>query len=85
MALLRFLVIAFMIYLGFRLIVRYLLPLFGHYVVRKASERVTEQMTRQQQGRKVYQDNNMTIRKSDRSGKNASGTDEEYVDFQEID
>lgn len=85
MALLRFLVIAFMIYLGFRLIVRYLLPLFGHYVVRKASEQVTEQMTRQQQGRKIYQDGNMTIRKSDQRNKNANGADEEYIDFQEID
>jgi len=86
MGLFRFLVIAAVIYFGFRLVTRFLLPLFGQYVARKASEQVKEQMARQEQGKKIYQDEHITIRKNQRGGKKGEkGTDGEYVDYQEVD
>jgi len=85
MGLIRFLAIAFLIYFGFKLLVRFFLPLLGKYAIKKASENMQEQAKRAQDGPKVYEQGNVTIRKPAGGNTRSKSNDEEYVDFQEID
>lgn len=85
MGLIRFLVIAFGIYLIFRLITRIILPLAARYFVKKASENMHEQMKRRMDGEKIYQDGKVEIRKSKASPQEGSASGAgEYVDFEEV-
>jgi lipopolysaccharide export LptBFGC system permease protein LptF len=86
MGLLRFLALAALVYLLFRIIARFLLPWLTKKVVKKATERMEEQVKQRQQGQKIYQDEKVTIRKtqdSSKKGKNNTD-DDEYVDFEEV-
>lgn len=89
MGLLRFALILLGIYAAYWLIVRILLPRFGRYAVRKASERLQDQMKRQaerQQGQeRVYEDSDVTIHKTQQTKRTNSASDDEYVDFEEVD
>lgn len=85
MGLIRFLAIALLIYFGFKLLVRFFLPLLGKYAIKKASESMQEQAKRTQEGPKVYEQGNVTIRKPAAGNSRNRSSDEEYVDFQEID
>lgn len=90
MGLIRFILIGLCIYLSYRLLVRFVLPLLGRYAMKKAAERLQDQVKRnadKQQGKKrVYQDSEMTIHKTQdaKNDNGASNDDDEYVDFEEI-
>lgn len=87
MGLLRFLALAALIYLLFRIIARYILPWLTKKVVKKATERMQEQVKKQQDGEKVYQDEKVIIRKgkgNQRPIEDKSGNDDEYIDFEEV-
>ena len=85
MGLIRFLAIAAVIYLLFRIIARFVLPLLARSVFKKASKQMEEQMKQRTQGEKVYQDKDVTIRKTDQSTKRGgSDQDDEYIDFEEV-
>jgi hypothetical protein len=86
MGLLRFLALAALVYLLFRITARFVLPWLTKKVVKKATERMEEQVKQRQQGQKIYQDEKVTIRKtqdSSKKGKNNTD-DDEYVDFEEV-
>ncbi len=85
MGLLRFAAIAFLIYLLFRLIVRFLLPWLAKYFVKKATQNLQDQMNAKTEGEKIYQDEKVVIRKTNqkKSGDSKS-TDDEFVDFEEV-
>lgn len=89
MGLIKFLVIVLGIYAAYWLIVRILLPRFGRYAMKKASERLQDQMKRQaerQQGQeRIYQDEDVTIHKTQQTRRTNSASDDEYVDFEEVD
>tara|TARA_B110000046_G_scaffold127747_1_gene134141 strand:- start:1791 stop:2045 length:255 start_codon:yes stop_codon:yes gene_type:complete len=71
--------------LSFRLIVRYILPMLGLYVVKKASKNMEEKMKEKSQGQKIYQKGDTEIRlKSNQNGSSNSKTDD-YIDFEEVD
>jgi hypothetical protein len=87
MGLIRFLAIVALGYLLFKLIGRFLLPYLTRKVVKKAAAQMEEQLKRQQEGEKIYQDGKVTIRKpkeqNSASNKNSSDRDE-YVDYEEV-
>jgi hypothetical protein len=81
----KLLAIILAVVLSFRLIVRYLLPMLGLYVVKKASKNMEEKRKAQNQGQKIYQKGNTEIRvKSDKTKSSGSDSDD-YVDFEEVD
>ena len=82
---LKLLAIILAVVLSFRLIVRYLLPMLGLYVVKKASKNMEEKRKSQNQGQKIYQKGDTEIRvKSDKTKSSGSDSDD-YVDFEEVD
>jgi hypothetical protein len=82
---LKLLAIILAVVLSFRLIVRYLLPMLGLYVVKKASKNMEEKRKAQNQGQKIYQKGDTEIRvKSDKTKSSGSDSDD-YVDFEEVD
>ena len=85
MGLLRFAAIAFVIYLIFRLIARFLLPLLGKYFVKKATQKMQDQMKTKTEGEKIYQDEKVIIRKTNpNKTNNSKSNDDEFVDFEEV-
>lgn len=87
MGLIRFLAILALVYLLFKLIGRFLLPYLTRKVVKKAAEQMEEQLKRQQEGEKIYQDGKVTIRKPKEphsSGNRNASDKDEYVDFEEV-
>ncbi len=86
MGLLRFLAIAALLYLIFRIIGRFVLPWLTKKAVKKATERMEEQVKQRQQGQKIYQDEKVTIRKTDQKNKPGkdNSNDDEYIDFEEV-
>jgi hypothetical protein len=85
MGLLRFAAIAFVIYLIFRLIARFVLPLLAKYFVKKATQNMHERVQTQSEGEKIYQDEKVIIRKTNQKKANESkSNDDEFVDFEEV-
>lgn len=83
MGLVRILLIFLGIYLLFRIIVRYVLPLIVRKTVQKVADRFDEQQATRNSGQKVYEHNDVVIRKP--SAKRGQGnSDGEYVDFEEV-
>jgi len=85
MGLLRFLLIGFAIYWGWRLFTRFLLPFLAKYFLKKATTKMQDQVKNQREGQKVYSSGNVEIRKTtqQKSG-GTNNTQEEYVDFEEV-
>jgi hypothetical protein len=84
MGLIRTLLIIAVIYFSLRLISRFVFPFVARYFMKKASETLQEQMRSTQQGQKIYQEGEVTIRKKDQKDQ-AKGMDEgEYVDYEEV-
>ena len=85
MGLLRLLFIVAAVYLIFRIIGRYVLPWLMRYAVNKAGNQMKEQMKTRTEGEKIYQDEKVTIRRTqNKANGNGSSQDDEYVDFEEI-
>lgn len=88
MGLIRLLAIVGGVYLAWRLFSRYVFPFLGRYFVRKASQKMQEtmqeQMRTRQDGKTIYKDGDVTIRKSDRAKDGQSGDSGEYVDYEEV-
>ena len=85
MGLLRFAAIAFVIYLIFRFIARFVLPLLAKYFVKKASQNMEERVKTKSEGEKIYQDEKVIIRKTNPNKTNDSkSNDDEFVDFEEV-
>ena len=82
---LKLIAIILAVVLSFRLIIRYILPALGLYVVKKASKNMEEKMKTKSQGQKIYQKGDTEIRmKSNNQGSSNSNSDE-FVDFEEVD
>jgi hypothetical protein len=85
MGLLRFAVIAFAIYLIFRLIARFVLPFLAKYFVKKATQNMQERVKTKSEGEKIYQDEKVIIRKTNQKKTNEpKSNDDEFVDFEEV-
>ena len=85
MALIRLLIVVLGVYLLYWIVMRVLLPFAARYFMRKASENFQEKMKQKEDGKKVYQDEKVTIRKaSPKSDGNNRTDDGEYVDFEEV-
>lgn len=85
MGLIRILGIFLIIYLAMQLISRYLLPWAAKYFVKKASEGMQERMRTREDGEKIYQEGEVTIRKTaPKSDNSSSSEDGEYVDYEEV-
>lgn len=92
MGLIRFLGIALMFYGIWMLLRRYILPMLGRVLVKKATEKMQDQMNQQFGGQarpkaeKVYQSGNVEITKTkqSKSSTQSASSDDEYVDFEEI-
>ena len=80
-----FMAIAFLIYVGVRIIARFVLPFLGKYFIKKATENIQEKARTQREGEKVYQDGEVTIRKQQtRSARDASSDEGDYVEYEEV-
>lgn len=84
--LLRTLAIIFLVFWGFRIIGRYILPWLGKWAIRKAGQRMQDQVNvnfQQSQKRRedvIKDDGNIKISKT-----KSSSDEGEFVDFEEID
>ncbi|MEX2595549.1 MAG: DUF4834 family protein [Salibacteraceae bacterium] len=85
MGLIRFLAIAFVIYMAFRLLTRFILPWIARQFIKKASKSMQDQMKSRTEGDKVYEEGEITIRKtkSERASTKKKD-DDEYIDFEEV-
>ena len=88
MGLIRLLAIVGGVYLAWWLFSRYVFPFLGRYFVRKASEKMQqnmeERMRTRQDGKTVYSDGDVTIRKSQSEAPPKASDDGEYVDYEEV-
>ena len=85
MGLIRIIGIALIIYLIIRLITRFILPLAARYFMRKASETLQEQVKTRQSGQKIYEEGEVTIRKTQQKSSESKASDSgDYVDFEEV-
>lgn len=86
MAVFRFLLFFLAGYLILKLIGRYVIPWLGKKAMKKAQSNMREQMEKQRSGDKIYESGNVTIRKSkSQDSKSGNNSEEEYIDFEEVD
>jgi hypothetical protein len=81
---LKTLFIILLVYLGFK----YLIRLFGPFLVKKAAETIkkkTEQQYNSQQPKSTVKEGETTIDKAPKSNQQGKNSVGEYVDFEEID
>ena len=84
--LLKLLAIILAVVLIFRLMIRYLLPALGLFVVKKASKNMEEQMKKKTQGERIYSKGDTETRmKSNRTNTTSSAGDDDFVEYEEID
>ncbi|GAB5538864.1 MAG: hypothetical protein Salg2KO_09670 [Salibacteraceae bacterium] len=68
----------------FRLLIRFLLPILGKFAIKKVTENMKEQSKRKTDGEKVYQKGDIEIRKSNKNSAGGGNSDDEYVDYTEV-
>ena len=82
---LKLLAIILAVIVSFRLIVRYLLPKLGLYVMKKASKNMEEERKAQNRGQMIYQKGNTEIRVKSNKTESSGSNSDDYVDFEEVD
>lgn len=79
----RVLLVIFVIYYGFKMIMRFIAP----KVVEKAADKLFQDMKNReaQQGKRTVRQGDLTINYSDKQSKQYRRTDGDYIEFEEID
>ena len=80
----RVLLIILLVIIGFRLFVRFVLPLITKYFVKKATDSIHEQAKRKTQGEKVFEKGDIEIRKPRKPDNRSKDSDDDYVDYTEV-